>query len=612
MCGITALIGGQPRDEKHRQELRKLVLSMSAAIRHRGPDWSGVSVQKIGNFVNWLAHERLAIVDPVGGAQPILVDGGNIAVTVNGEIFNHTKIREQLKQPHEFKSLSDCEVIPHMYADGMDAMTLCSTLDGYFAFVLSDAITGTVIAARDPLGIMPLYWGYREADGAVFFSSEFKAIHDIVDEFWLFPPGQFTIFQTGQGKRAVLEGMCRYYNPVWWDEAYLPSTPLDLGVLRRSLEDAVRKKLMADVPFGVLLSGGLDSSLIAALTVREMKKRRELGQDPRASHRITTEKIHSFTIGLAPPKGTDYKESPDIVAAREVATYIGTEHHEFFFTYQEGLDGLSDAIRAMETYDVTTIRAGTPMFFLARRIKAMGIKMILSGEGADEVFGGYLYFHKAPNKDEFHRETVRKVKALHYYDVLRANKSTAASGVEVRVPFLDKEFLDVAMALDPEAKLIGKDTQFIEKYIVRKAFDDPQDPVLPPNVLWRQKEQFSDGVGYGWIDVLKDYAEKHVSDEDMKGVAAEFAFNTPTTKEALLYRRMFASHFPGRHAALTLPDNLSSTVACSSAVAIKWDESFQKSMDPSGRSVHAVHHDAATGEPEVKRVKLVSGGNSVQ
>eukprot|EP00301_Raphidiophrys_heterophryoidea_P009084 c13406_g1_i1.p1 GENE.c13406_g1_i1~~c13406_g1_i1.p1 ORF type:complete len:611 (+),score=164.38 c13406_g1_i1:47-1834(+) len=587
MCGITALIGARPPTDVAKQHLRALVVSASKELRHRGPDWSGVVVQDVNRlsdkFVNVLAHERLAIVDPVGGAQPLTNQANTVALTVNGEIFNHLQLKATLKKAPVFKTGSDCEVILHLYDEVDHEAELATALDGYFAFVVSDLARAQVIVGRDPIGIMPLFWGHKKMDNTIWFASEIKALINNCDEFSIFPPGHVCCFKVGADKDTVRNSIKRYYNPIWWDNKFIPTTPLDLTLLRTTLENAVRKRLMADVPFGVLLSGGLDSSLIAAITAQELAKN-PIRKDDSFLH---TDKLHSFTIGLSCPDGQSI--SPDIVAAREVAAHIGTVHHEFQFELDEGLDAISDVIRFMETYDVTTIRAGTAMYLLARRIKALGIKMVLSGEGADEVFGGYLYFHKAPNAREFHLETLRKIDMLHYYDVLRANKSTSAVGVEVRVPFLDKDFLNVAMMIDPKYKMVNEDTQFIEKFILRKAFANPDKPLIPDSVLFRQKEQFSDGVGYSWIGSLKAHAEKMIHDDEMVHVSAEFAYNTPTTKEALWYRRIFAQHFPGRSAALTMPPNLSSTIACSTPTALEWDASFKKSVDPSGLSIMDVH-----------------------
>eukprot|EP00298_Acanthocystis_sp_HF-20_P012746 c20035_g1_i3.p1 GENE.c20035_g1_i3~~c20035_g1_i3.p1 ORF type:complete len:600 (+),score=274.84 c20035_g1_i3:42-1841(+) len=598
MCGILAIIGALTNGDRDEHNLRALIVDMAKEIRHRGPDWSGVYVSHFENYTSILAHERLAIVDPVGGAQPLTSSNQKIALSTNAEIYNHEKLKQELAETHPFKlkTGSDCEIIVHMFESGKSGVDLARSLDGPHAYVMINSETGIVLAGRDHMGIMPMYWGYRRKDNAVVFCSEMKGLHTLCDEFWIFEPGSITQFKVGSGPDGVRAGMKRYYNPIWWDLSFLPSNPADLSKIRNTLEMAVNKRLMADVPFGVLLSGGLDSSLIASLAVREMDKRIKQGIQHKNAF-IALEKLHSFTIGMAHPE-TGEVTSPDILCAREVAKFIGTVHHEFNYTIQEGIDAIPHVIKSLETYDITTIRAGIPMYLLARRIKAMGIKMILSGEGADEVFGGYLYFHKAPNPSEFHQETVRKVQGLHYYDVQRANKAMAAAGVEVRVPFLDKQFLDVAMMLDPKEKMINESTQNIEKYVLRKAFDDSKNPFLPESVLWRQKEQFSDGVGYQWIDLLKEHANSMISDSDMTGVEAEFAYNTPRSKEGLYYRRIFNSVFPGKHAALTLPANIASTVACSTPKAIEWDEAFKQSQDPSGLSVIDVH---------AKRRKLNNG-----
>lgn len=568
MCGILAILGstGDPN------ELRKRALQLSAKLRHRGPDWSGICVQKLpGNTVNVLAHERLAIVDPTTGAQPLYNESKTIALTVNGEIWNHEALRKTLGDRHQFATASDCEPIVHLYEEEGDDFV--NKLDGIFAFVISDQEKGTALAARDAIGVFPLYIGWGR-DGSVWFASEMKALIEDCERFEEFPPGSYWSSTTGEFRR--------WYNPKWWSEE-IPNEVLDLEALRQAFERSVVKRLMTDVPYGVLLSGGLDSSLVAAVVSRHARKRVEENERSEA----WWPRVHSFSVGL--------KGSPDLAAAKEVANFLDTVHHEFTFTVQEGIDALRDVIYHIETYDVTTIRASTPMFLLARKIKAMGVKMVLSGEGSDEIFGGYLYFHKAPSPEKLHVETCHKIKALSKYDCLRANKSTAAWGVEVREPFLDRDFLDVAMSVDPKEKMIRPQEGRIEKYILRKAFDDKENPYLPANILWRQKEQFSDGVGYSWIDSLKAYAEKEVTDEQMKAAQYRWPYNTPVSKEAYLYRSIFHSFFPSESAAKTVPGGPS--IACSTPTALEWDKAWKAMADPSGRSVLGVHKNANENGP---------------
>lgn len=557
MCGIVCVYGNLDH-----QELRPTLLKQARLLRHRGPDWSGLHVHP----KCMLAHERLAIVDPKSGKQPLLHASLDVALAANGEIYNHQEIRAQLSS-YDFQTGSDCEVIlPLFEQEGMDFV---SKLDGSFAFVLSDARTGHVYAARDHMGIVPLYYGY-DIEGKVWFASELKALMDVVREVQIFPPGHYYSSES--------DSLVQWYQPQW-HSSNVPTRPFDEDRLRAVLERAVQKRMMSDVPWGVLLSGGLDSSLVASIATRFAQNRVESGGEDKA----WWPRVHSFCIGL--------EGSPDLAAAKKVAEQLGTVHHEFVFTFQEGLDAVSDVIYQLETYDVTTIRASTPMYLMSRMIKAMGIKMVLSGEGADEVFGGYLYFHKAPNAAEFHHETVRKLKSLHLYDCLRANKSTAAWGVEVRVPFLDKDVLEEAMGFDPTAKMSSThpDGARMEKHILRKSFESKENPYLPDEVLWRQKEQFSDGVGYSWIDGLKEHAEQQVSDVEMSNAHHRFPINTPTTKEGYYFRSIFESHFPGDAAANTVPGG--PTVACSTPTAILWDESFAKMADPSGRAV-GVHTSA--------------------
>lgn len=554
MCGIVAVLGSGDSSAARRIQ----IVDCARKLRHRGPDWSGI--HHSGN--NFLAHERLAIIDPASGDQPLYNEAKDVVVTVNGEIYNHEALKKSLKGDHKYRTQSDCEVIPHLYEEvGED---VASYLDGMFSFVLLDNKNNTFMVARDPIGITPLYMGWGR-DGSVWFASEMKALTAECDQFQAFPPGH--IYSSKHG------GLRRYYNPPWFDE-HIPSTPLDLPALRSAFEKAVIKRLMTDVPFGVLLSGGLDSSLVASVASRHLSETKAALWGP---------KLHTFSVGLA--------GSPDLKAAREVADILGTDHHEFTFTVQDGIDALSEVIYHIETYDVTTIRASTPMFLMSRKIRAIGVKMVLSGEGADEIFGGYLYFHKAPNKEEFHRETCRKIKALHMYDCLRANKSTSAWGIEARVPFLDKEFMNVAMSIDPKEKMVqlynGKP---IEKYIIRKAFDDKENPFLPPKILYRQKEQFSDGVGYSWIDGLKAFAEQQVTDQMLQHAEKAFPVNPPNTKEGYYYRMLFEKHFPQHAAALTVPGGPS--VACSTPTAVAWDEAWAKMLDPSGRAATGVHDSA--------------------
>ncbi len=537
MCGIFAaynhpdIAGFKPQ-----------ALKLSKRIRHRGPDWSG-NVTKNNTI---LCHERLSIVGVSTGAQPITNKDDSLTLAVNGEIYNHITLRDQF-QDYEFKTASDCEVIIPLFEKyGLDAPNY---LDGMFAFALHDAKTDRIIAARDPIGVITLYMGRSRANPkSVFFASELKCLTDDCDDITAFPPGHIYDSNTDQ--------ITRYFNPSWWDANKIPTAPVDYKKLRGSLELAVRKRLMAEVPYGVLLSGGLDSSLIASIAAREAAKASEnntaeelAGVDENGNlHASGWGKVHSYAIGL--------KDAPDLLAARKVAKFIGTIHHEFTFTLEEGLDALSDVIYHLETYDVTTIRASTPMYLLSRKIKAQGVKMVLSGEGSDEIFGGYLYFGSAPSSDEFHTECINRVKNLHLADCLRANKSTMAWGLEARVPFLDKSFLDLALNIDPKEKLIDPKAGRIEKYILRKAFDTTDEPdvkpYLPEEILWRQKEQFSDGVGYSWIDILKDTAQEVITDEQFASPKPEWGSDIPTTKEAYWYRLKFDELFPQPAAASTV------------------------------------------------------------
>jgi asparagine synthase (glutamine-hydrolysing) len=553
MCGIIGVFDLKTDT----RELRPKLLEMSKKVRHRGPDWSGIYC---GDKAI-ITHERLSIVDPASGGQPLYSKDRKLILGVNGEIYNHQSIRERYKDSYEFQTMSDCEVILALYRDkGKDFL---EDINGIFAFVLYDEETNSYMVARDHIGIIPLYMGW-DVFGNYYFASELKALEGTCNKIEVFPPGHYFYSQEGELKK--------WYTRDWMTYDAVKDNKSDMNELRIALESAVHRQLMSDVPYGVLLSGGLDSSVISAIARKY------------AAHRIETndEKdawwptLHSFAVGLV--------GSPDLIAARKVAEHIGTVHHEIHFTVQEGLDALRDVIYFLETYDVTTVRASTPMYLMARVIKSMGVKMVLSGEGADEIFGGYLYFHKAPNAKEFHEETIRKLNKLYLYDCLRANKSLAAWGVEGRVPFLDKEFMDVAMRLNPEDKMAknGK----MEKWILRKTFED----YLPESVAWRQKEQFSDGVGYGWIDMLKKITSAAVTDDMLNTAKFRFPVNTPRNKEEYYYRSIFSEHFPSESAAACVPSVPS--VACSTAEALAWDESFRNQNDPSGRAVKSVHEQA--------------------
>jgi asparagine synthase (glutamine-hydrolysing) len=553
MCGIVALLNVK----KPTQSLRQKALCMSQKIRHRGPDWSGIYCGSTAI----LAHERLSIVDPESGGQPLFSPDGRQVLAVNGEIYNHQDIRRRLSNHYEFRTGSDCEVILALYRE--KGINFLEDLNGIFAFVLYDEERDAFLIARDPIGVIPLYIGY-DSDGTVYVASELKALEGQCERYEPFLPGHYYW--------SLEPGLKRYYQRDWMSYDAVKDNGASVSELHDALEDAVRRQLMSDVPYGVLLSGGLDSSVISAVAERFSEHRIEDNSQSRA----WWPRLHSFAVGL--------KGAPDLAKARMVAEHIGTVHHEINYTVQEGLDALRDVIYFIETYDVTTVRASTPMYLLARVIRSMGIKMVLSGEGADEVFGGYLYFHKAPDARAFHEETVRKLSKLHFYDCLRANKSLAAWGVEGRVPFLDKAFLDVAMRLNPEAKMCpGK---VIEKKIVREAFAD----LLPEAVAWRQKEQFSDGVGYSWIDALKAMTAEAVSDEEMAHAAERFPINPPLNKEEYFYRSIFAEHFPSDSAARSV--NQEASVACSTSVALEWDAAFRGQNDPSGRAVKGVHEQA--------------------
>ncbi|MGB0146873.1 MAG: asparagine synthase B [Flavobacteriaceae bacterium] len=552
MCGIVCAYNENIEMEGRRTQL----LSMSKQIRHRGPDWSGIYVDNDAI----LAHERLAIVDPVSGGQPLFSQNKKLVLAVNGEIYNHGALR-QLTPNYDYQTGSDCEVILGLYQS--EGMAFVDKLNGIFAFVLYDADQNLFFAARDHMGIIPLYMGW-DAQGTLYFASELKALEGQCNKIEVFPPGHFY-----DGKQQKL---IKWYDRSWRDFEAVKERETDIEQLREALESAVHRQLMSDVPYGVLLSGGLDSSITSALAKKFAKKRVESNDISDA----WWPQLHSFSIGL--------KGSPDLKAAQLVADHIGTVHHEVTFTVQEGIDAIKDVIFYLETYDITTVRASTPMYLLARVIKSMGIKMVLSGEGADELFGGYLYFHKAPSAQEFHDETVRKLDKLYQYDCLRANKSLAAWGIEGRVPFLDKEFMDVAMSINPKDKMISEDR--MEKWVLRKAFES----YLPAQVAWRQKEQFSDGVGYDWIDSLKEVVEREVSDQDMNVAHHRFPIQPPQTKEEYYYRSIFEEHFPSETAALTVPSEPS--VACSTPTALAWDASFKNMIEPSGRAIGNVHNDA--------------------
>ncbi|MDR2498532.1 MAG: asparagine synthase B [Tannerellaceae bacterium] len=553
MCGITAIFN--IREDSN--ELRRQAWEMSKRIRHRGPDWSGIYTGARAILV----HERLSIVDPASGKQPLTSRDGKLILTVNGEIYNHREIREELNKEYDFMTGSDCEVILALYRK--KGAKCIEDLSGIFAFALYDEEQDRFLIARDPIGVIPLYIGKDKA-GHTLVSSELKGLEGFASEYEPFPPGHY--YDSNEGK------LTRWYARDWMEYESVKDNHTDLDELRTALEEAVRRQLMSDVPYGVLLSGGLDSSITSAVAKQYAGKRIETDGKSDA----WWPQLHSFAVGL--------KESPDLKAARRAAEYIGTIHHEIHYTIQEGIDAIRDVIYFIETYDVTTVRASTPMYLMARVIRSMGIKMVLSGEGADEVFGGYLYFHKAPDAQAFHEETVRKISKLHLYDCLRANKSLAAWGVEGRVPFLDKEFLDTAMRLNPQDKMApGK---VIEKKVLREAFSH----MLPEDIAWRQKEQFSDGVGYSWIDTLKEIAARQVSDAQMASAAERFPVHTPQNKEEYYYRSIFEEHFPSESAARCVPSVPS--VACSTAEALAWDKSFAKMNEPSGRAIKDVHNDS--------------------
>ncbi len=569
MCSIFGIFGLQPGDDI--AALRRQSLELSQRQRHRGPDWSGIHLDQGAILV----HERLAIVDPAGGSQPLRSADGALVLAVNGEIYNHRELKAELRQEYDFQTGSDCEVINALYREDGPASFL-NRLNGIFAFALWDAAGRRVLIARDPIGVVPLYWGH-DREGRLCVASEMKALAPICADVAQFPPGHWYEW-SAEGVDGQPQGtLHRYYERPWRDYAAVEGVQVSKQELREAFEAAVHRQLMSDVPYGVLLSGGLDSSLVAAVAARYARRRIE---DDDASE-AWWPRLHSFAIGL--------EGSPDLAAAEVAAKMLGTVHHGFTYTLQEGLDALPEVIRHVETCDVTTIRASTPMYLLARRIKAMGVKMVLSGEGSDEIFGGYLYFHKAPDAREFHEELVRKLDALHNYDCLRANKSMMAWGVEPRVPFLDREFLDVAMRMDASHKMVRRGDagpQRMEKGVLRAAFEG----YLPDAILWRQKEQFSDGVGYGWIDGLKAHAEAQVSDRELAAASRRFPVNPPQTKEAYFYRTLFEQFYPGPACAETVPGGKS--IACSSPAAIAWDASFAAMADPSGRAVAGVHDQA--------------------
>ncbi len=555
MCGIVCAF-----DLKESVAvLRPQLLEMSKQIRHRGPDWSGI--YDSDNAI--MAHERLAIVDPASGKQPLFSPDARLVLAANGEIYNHQELRAQFEGSYDFQTQSDCEVILALYQK--KGVSFLDELNGIFGFAIYDSEQDSYFVARDHMGIIPLYIGW-DANGTFYVASELKALEGVCTKIELFPPGHYMHSSDGV--------LVPWYTRDWMDYEAVKDNTTSIAEIREALEAAVHRQLMSDVPYGVLLSGGLDSSVTSAIAKKYAQKRIESGDTTDA----WWPQLHSFSVGL--------EGSPDLAAAQKVADHIGTVHHEIKFTIQEGLDAIKDVVYNLETYDITTIRASTPMYLMARVIKSMGIKMVLSGEGADELFGGYLYFHKAPSAKDFHEETVRKLDKLHMYDCLRANKSLAAWGIEGRVPFLDKEFMDVAMRINPNDKMIHGER--MEKWVLRKAFES----YLPESVAWRQKEQFSDGVGYNWIDTLKEVVAAAVTDEQLANAKYKFPLQTPTSKEEFYYRSIFETHFPSDAAALCVPSVPS--VACSTPIALEWDEAFKNMNDPSGRAVAKVHSDAYT------------------
>ena len=553
MCGIVCAFDLKQKSD----DLRPQILEMSKKIRHRGPDWSGI----FSNDKALMGHERLAIVDPTSGNQPLFSEDDRYVLAANGEIYNHKELRQQFEGKYKFKTASDCEVILALYQEKGPAFV--DEMNGIFGFAIYDTQEDTYFVARDHMGIIPLYMGWDQ-HGTFYVASELKALEGVCTKIELFPPGHYL--------SSTDEAPVQWYTRDWMEFGEVKDNTTSVEDIHDALAAAVRRQLMSDVPYGVLLSGGLDSSVTSALAKLYASKRVE-SDDKQAAW---WPQLHSFSVGL--------EGSPDLAAAQKVADHIGTVHHEIKFTIQEGLDAIRDVVYNLETYDITTIRASTPMYLMARAIKSLGIKMVLSGEGADELFGGYLYFHKAPTAKDFHEETVRKLDKLHQYDCLRANKSLAAWGIEGRVPFLDKEFMDVAMRINPKDKMINQER--MEKWVVRKAFEK----YLPESVAWRQKEQFSDGVGYNWIDTLKEVVEAAVSDEQMANAQYRFPKQTPQNKEEFYYRSIFEEHFPSETAALCVPSVPS--VACSTPIALEWDEAFKNMNDPSGRAVAKVHDDA--------------------
>ena len=553
MCGIVCAFDLKEKAD----DLRPQLLEMSKKVRHRGPDWSGI----YSNDKAILTHERLAIVDPASGKQPLYSEDGKLILAANGEIYNHRELRKQFEGKYNFQTQSDCEVILALYKE--KGSGFLDEMNGIFGFAIYDSEKDEYFIARDHMGIIPLYIGWDQ-NGTFYVASELKALEGVCTKIELFPPGHYLSSKDGE--------FVKWYIRDWTDYDAVKDNTTSIDELRKALEDAVHRQLMSDVPYGVLLSGGLDSSVTSAIAKKYAQKRIESDDTTDA----WWPQLHSFSVGL--------EGSPDLAASRKVADHIGTIHHEIKFTIQEGLDAIKDVIYQLETYDITTIRASTPMYLMARVIKSMGIKMVLSGEGADELFGGYLYFHKAPNAKEFHEETVRKLSKLHMYDCLRANKSLAAWGIEGRVPFLDKEFIDVAMRINPQDKMITPER--MEKWVIRKAFED----YIPASVAWRQKEQFSDGVGYSWIDTLKKMVGEIVTDEQMANAHFRFPIQTPQNKEEFYYRSIFEEHFPSDAAALSVPQEAS--VACSTKIALEWDEAFKNMNDPSGRAISKVHTDA--------------------
>ena len=553
MCGIVCAFDLKQKSD----DLRSQILEMSKRIRHRGPDWSGI----FSNDKALMGHERLAIVDPTSGNQPLFSEDGRYVLAANGEIYNHKELRQQFEGKYKFKTASDCEVILALYQE--KGPEFVDEMNGIFGFAIYDTQEDTYFVARDHMGIIPLYMGWDQ-HGTFYVASELKALEGVCTKIELFPPGHYLCSSD--------EAPVQWYTRDWMEFDQVKDNTTSIDDIHDALAAAVRRQLMSDVPYGVLLSGGLDSSVTSALAKLYASKRVE-SDDKQAAW---WPQLHSFSVGL--------EGSPDLAAAQKVADHIGTVHHEIKFTIQEGLDAIRDVVYNLETYDITTIRASTPMYLMARAIKSLGIKMVLSGEGADELFGGYLYFHKAPTAKDFHEETVRKLDKLHQYDCLRANKSLAAWGIEGRVPFLDKAFMDVAMRINPKDKMINQER--MEKWVVRKAFEK----YLPESVAWRQKEQFSDGVGYNWIDTLKEVVEAAVSDEQMANAQYRFPKQTPQNKEEFYYRSIFEEHFPSETAALCVPSVPS--VACSTPIALEWDEAFKNMNDPSGRAVAKVHDDA--------------------